>query len=292
MEVFDMQVNRYWGLGAALMIVILAGVMLLGVFSGAFAQSGVRSVAAQATPGPTGPGGMMGQGGPTGQGGMMGQGGVTGPGGMMGQGGMMGGMGQGMMGGMGTMMGGPFVSTAKPISMTDAVNIANRSLQNLGNADLVFDEVEGYAYDFYVPVKEKSTGNYAFAWVIDRYSGSVMPEMGPNMMWNTKYGMMAGGMMGQGGVMGSGIQPGGQVTPTVDTPIGADQAKTLAQQFLDGFLPGTKVGDVDTFYGFRTIDVNRDGRQVGMISVNGYSGVVWYHTWHGDFLELWQRQTP
>ena len=183
-------------------------------------------------------------------------------------------------------------------------------MQNTGNPDLTFDEVEGYANNFYVPVKEKSTGRDAFELIVDRYSGTVMPEMGPNMMWNTKYGMMTSGMMGPGGMgpggmmrpgtqtpttvtptagAGAATRPSGQVTPTVDTPIDQNQAVQRAQQFLDGYLPGTKVGDVYTFYGYRTIGVDRNGQQVGMVSVNGYTGAVWYHTWHGDFLETWHR---
>ena len=114
--------------------------------------------------------------------------------------------------------------------------------------------------------------------------GGLGGMMGPD-------GIMGGNnMMGPGGMMGPGRQPGIQGPPTADTPITADQALTMAQQFLDGFLPGTKTGDVDVFYSFRTIDVNRDGRKQGMLSVNGYTGAVWYHTWHGDFLESWQRQ--
>jgi len=27
------------------------------------------------------------------------------------------------------------------------------------------------------------------------------------------------------------------------------------------------------------------GRQVGMLSVSAQNGQVWYHTWHGEFLE-------
>ncbi len=104
-------------------------------------------------------------------------------------------------------------------------------------------------------------------------------------------GMMGfGGMMGPGGTMGTGVQPESQVTLTADTPVGQDQAAKLAQDFLNGFLPGTKTGDVDNFYGFRTIDVTRDGRQIGMLSVSGYTGAVWYHAWHGDFLEKWERR--
>ena len=206
----------------------------------------------------------------------------------MGRGGMMGG---GMGGTMGGMMGGPYAASAKPIAMADAVRIADRMLQNAGDPHLTFDEIEGYANNFYVPVRERSTGSYAYAWVIDRYGGTVTPEMGPNMMWNAKYGMMGGGDGGHGHMMGPHGQANGQATPTANTPVTADQARAAAQQFLDGYLPGTRAGDAADFYGFRTFDVNREGRQIGMISVNGYTGAVWYHAWHGDFLEEWER-TP
>ena len=30
----------------------------------------------------------------------------------------------------------------------------------------------------------------------------------------------------------------------------------------------------------------KDGQVFGMLSVNGYSGEVWYHNWHGAFIEM------
>jgi hypothetical protein len=30
----------------------------------------------------------------------------------------------------------------------------------------------------------------------------------------------------------------------------------------------------------------KNGTLTGMLSVNGYSGQVWYHTWHGAFMRL------
>jgi hypothetical protein len=92
--------------------------------------------------------------------------------------------------------------------------------------------------------------------------------MGPNMMWNTKYGMM-------------GYVAGTAATMTVTV----DQAKANAQQFLNANYPGTTVGDVDTFYGYYHIDVFQAGNTFGMLSVNGYMGQVWYHTWHGAFIQ-------
>ena len=39
------------------------------------------------------------------------------------------------------------------------------------------------------------------------------------------------------------------------------------------------------FYGYYTLDFEKDGRIAGMLSVNGYSGQVFLHTWHGTFIE-------
>jgi hypothetical protein len=32
------------------------------------------------------------------------------------------------------------------------------------------------------------------------------------------------------------------------------------------------------------MDFLKDGKVAGMLSVNGYTGQVWYHTWHGNFI--------
>jgi hypothetical protein len=95
------------------------------------------------------------------------------------------------------------------------------------------------------------------------------------MMWNTKYGHM-GGMMGgwRGRRSGSMI-----VTP--------ERARGLAQGWMDQTLPGASAAEqADAFYGYYTIHVMRNGQVYGMLSVNGYSGEVWYHDWHGDFINM------
>ena len=56
---------------------------------------------------------------------------------------------------------------------------------------------------------------------------------------------------------------------------------------MDAHEPGVKVSDeITTFYGYYTIDLEKDGQIVGMLSVNGFSGQVFPHTWHGDFIEM------
>jgi hypothetical protein len=70
-------------------------------------------------------------------------------------------------------------------------------------------------------------------------------------------------------------------------PVTVDQAKTDAQQFLSIYYVGTTVGDATTFYGYYTIEVLNAGSPSGMLSVNGYTGQVWYHMWHGTFIQEW-----
>lgn len=101
------------------------------------------------------------------------------------------------------------------ITINNATEIAQRYLASLNNPDLAVGEVEEYSLNFYVQYYERSTGIGAFEMLIDKYTGSIYPEHGPNMMWNTKYGMM-NGMMGW------------FRTPTANMSITIDQAKVYA----------------------------------------------------------------
>lgn len=255
-------------IGIGLAVLLLTAVLATAVFA----------------QGPSGGfGGMMGG---RGYGGMMGNGqGQSGFGGMMGgqgYGGMMGGS-QGMMGGM---FGAPTnPANAQPITFDQAVAAAQQYLKSYNNADLKLDEVMEFDSNFYALVTEKSTGIGAFELLVNRYTGAVHPEPGPNMMWNTKYGHMSGqgGMMGRmGGMMGGAWdQQTGPLTVTVA------QARSTAQQWLDANQPGARLADDEMqFYGYYTMDFLKDGKTAGMLSVNGYTGRVWYHTWHGKFVDM------
>ena len=66
-----------------------------------------------------------------------------------------------------------------------------------------------------------------------------------------------------------------------------EHAAALAQQYLDAYLTGLEADDeADTFYGYYTLHVLQDGQITGMLSVNGYTGQVWYHNWHGSFVGM------
>lgn len=191
-------------------------------------------------------------------------------------GGMMGGnwYGYGMMGygnGIGH-CGGAYTGSGygvntTPITIDQAKDAIQQYLASTGNSDLKLSEVIEFDNNFYAGVKEQSTGTHAFELLVNKYTGGVFPEMGPNMMWNTKYGHM-------------------NWNTTTHTNISEEEALKDAQAYLDKALPGTRVGDADAFYGYYTIEVLKDGKIYGMLSVNSYSGAVWYHNWHGAFVRI------
>jgi len=78
---------------------------------------------------------------------------------------------------------------------------------------------------------------------------------------------------------------GFQRTASSPMIVNVDQAKAEAQQFLSANYAGTTVGDATAFNGYYTIEVLQNGNIYGMLSVNGYGGQVWFHTWHGTFIQ-------
>src|SRR5437870_13903805 len=61
--------------------------------------------------------------------------------------------------------------------------------------NLAVAEATEFSNNFYIRVKETSTGVNAFKILVSR-NGGISPEPGPNMMWNAKYSPMAN-MMGR-----------------------------------------------------------------------------------------------
>jgi len=247
---------------------LLIIVLVLATASAAFAvgpfgsnSAGPTATAGGYGPGGYGPGGMMGRGYGAGPGGAYGNGSGYGPGGMMG-----GGWGQ-------------TNPTGPTISLAQAQQNVQSYLNQLGNSDLAIDEVMEFQDNFYAIVKEKSTGVGAFEVLINKGNGVVTREPGPDMMWNTKYGMWS-----QSSPMGQwmGYYPSSSGAMTVSV----DQAKQFAQAWLDQYQPGSTTETPDQFYGYYTVHTLKDGKVTGMLSVNGYTGQVWYHTWHGAFIQM------
>jgi hypothetical protein len=195
-------------------------------------------------------------------------------------------------------------TTNSVASIDDARAAFEQAVEGYGNPNLEVAEVMEFANNYYAEVKEKNTGIGAMELLINRPGNRVYPEPGPNMMWNTKYGMMSGsrdmgGMMGPGGrgmmgPNGQGMMGGSSsasatqipqgTTTSARMPVSSDRAREIADAYLSGVSPGTRAEQPTRFYGFYTIDTEKDGKTTGMLSVNGYSGEVWYHSWHGPFI--------
>ncbi len=214
---------------------------------------------------------------------------------MMGSNGMMG-NGYNMMGGNG-MMGGYANGSATnttPLTIDQAKQAVESYLKGLNNSDLELKEIMIFDNNAYARITEKGTGIGAMELLVDPSNLSVFPEFGPNMMWNLKYGHMSGnGMMGSGGMMGGrGMMGGNNTNPgsvSSNMTVTPEQALQAAQQYLDQQYPGYNTADdADPFYGYYTIDILKDGQPTGMLSINGFSGQVFLHTWHGTFIEMFE----
>ncbi len=164
-------------------------------------------------------------------------------------------------------------TTTAPLTIKQASQIAQEYVATLNNPDLHVAHVEEYTQNFYVQVGEKNTGYGAFELLINKNTGVITPEIGPNMMWNTKYTFATGLCNWFRGTVWA--------TPTIT----ANQAEANAQTYLDIYYPGAFVGETTAFYGYYTIEVESNGSTYGMLSVNSHTGHVWFHTWHGAFIQ-------
>ncbi len=153
-------------------------------------------------------------------------------------------------------------------SLADAGQAAQRFADPWG---LQVGEVMRFDNGFYAELLDPA-GNGATEVLIDPASGAVQLEWGPAMMWNTAFGMMPGT-----------AQPG---TP----PVGADQARQLADRWLRDNRTDLHANQAERFPGYYTLHVLRGEQIVGMLSVHAGTGAVWFHTWHGRFIEM--REHP
>ena len=196
--------------------------------------------------------------------------------------GMMGGRGIGMMGGgpnwntsPGCTLGGaPLSPRAGTVDIQEAERAVKAYVGNLGYNDLEIAELMEFEHNFYAIVREPDTGIGAMELLVDKNTAAVGPEMGPNMMWNARYGMhRRGGMMG--------------AWAGESNALSEAQALESAQRWLDANRPGVTTEEhADPFYGYYTIHTVADGEIDGMLSVHGTTGQVWYHNWHGDFVQM------
>lgn len=200
-------------------------------------------------------------------------------------------MGPGMMGGRAAQAApcagqGYGTVSSDALTIEEAHEAVERYSAGLGYSSLEVAEVMEFERNFYAIVRESDTGIGAMELLVDKWSGAVSPEMGPNMMWNGRYGpalSLPNGMRGRGGRMMGGTSETNTITP--------EEALDIAQRWLDAYRPGVTVEEhADPFYGYYTIHTLKDGQIEGMLSVHGTTGQVWYHTWHGPFIQMIEEE--
>lgn len=166
------------------------------------------------------------------------------------------------------------------ISSQQEQNLSFDTVKDLGQTyigkygqNLKIAEIMEFSKNYYIEVIEKDSGIGAMELLVDKSTGSIFPEYGPNMMWNLKYGMHS--MMRRYKI-------------SDDIPINEEKAIDIASRYLAKSGTNEFAGDeAERFYGYYTIHtVDKDGNIVGMLSVNGFSGDVWYHSWHGVFIDM------
>ncbi|MGM0365929.1 MAG: hypothetical protein ACQEP5_05280 [Actinomycetota bacterium] len=169
--------------------------------------------------------------------------------------------------------GGNFWGKSQSDASYDMAYVKARAEEYLeGYEGLEIVEIMEFSDNFYIEVSEADTGVGAMELLMDKRSGRIMPEYGPNMMWNLKYGMHRRTPMSRSGL---------------EMEISEEEAVELANSFLERKAAGETAQEAEKYYGYYTIHTVTDSGQIaGMLSVNGYTGDVWYHNWHGVFVDM------
>ncbi|KJR45634.1 hypothetical protein UF75_3989 [Desulfosporosinus sp. I2] len=228
------------------------------------------------TPGPNGYSAaynMMGSQGANGFGGgygMMGDQGANGYGGGYG---MMGGQGGNRFGGGYGMMGGGYDAKSLGVDLTngevtisDQVVAITKAYTQKTNQDVVVGELHEFANGYEVELKEGATGAKVYEVMVYKNGGQIITEMGPNIMWNTKYGHMNWGN-------------NGAVT------VSEEQAAKSAQEFVAKLGQGYSIGKPELAPGYYEFMIQKDGKDYAELNVNGYTGQVWFENWQGPIIK-------
>jgi hypothetical protein len=190
------------------------------------------------------------------------------------------------------MFGREAVANAEPLTIESTTEAVQTFLDSLGKENLALGEVMIFDNHSYAVIEDTTTGQGAFEVLVDPARQVVHLEFGPSMMWNTTYGMhgtdpiTGAGRMG-GRMMGGLDEFGPSTVPTDATPLTDAEAREQALAYLAQAYPDqTLSATAEAFPGYFTFDVETDGTPVSMLSVNATTGQVWYHSWHGTFVEM------
>ncbi len=137
--------------------------------------------------------------------------------------------------------------------------------------------------EYYFSIVEEDTGRGAMELLANPYTGGIFPEYGPNMMWNLKYGMHT-----RGGMMGRFYSRFSNHWVYSDNEISVKEAYDIGNRYVNVNI-SSEAGvseEPHEFYGYYTFHIEENGEVLGMLSVNGFTGEVWFHDWHENLLEI------
>jgi len=196
--------------------------------------------------------------------GMMGGQGVNGYGG-----------GYGMMGGQGSygMMSGGYDAKSLGVDLPNGVVASSdqavaiaKAYTEKTNQDLVISQLHEFSNVYGVEFKEGKTGANAYEVMVFKNGGLIITDMGPNIMWNTKYGHMNWGNDGA-------------------LTVSEEQATKNAQEFVTKMGQGYSIGKPELAPGYYEFMVQKDGKDYAELDVNGYTGQVWLQNWQGPIIQ-------
>lgn len=196
-----------------------------------------------------------------------------GPNGYGGGYGMMGGQGANGYGGGYGMMGGGYDAKSLGVNLANgevttsdqAVAIAKAYTQK-SNQDVVVAELHEFSNGYEVELKEGATEAKAYEVMVYKNGGQIIAEMGPNIMWNTKYGHMNWGNYGA-------------------VTVSEEQAAKSAQEFVSKLGQGYSIGKPELAPGYYEFMIQKDGKDYAELDVNGYTGQVWFENWQGPIIK-------
>lgn len=182
-----------------------------------------------------------------------------------------------------------------PLTVSETRAAVEAYLDSSDLSGLEIAEIMIFEANAYAVITEVQTGWGAFELLIDPETHTVSPEYGPNMIWNLKYGHHADESGPGMGMMRPQTRTDTSIkineyfenAESFSMPVSAVEAAQIAQEYLDQHQPGWEVSHHQTeFYGYHTLDLEFKGEIVGMLSVNGYTGQVFPHFWHGELIEI------
>ncbi len=167
-------------------------------------------------------------------------------------------------------------STSDPVPTEDLGAEIQRYLDRQGNPDLALARLREFSRAYQAEVVERSTGRHTFGLMVGKSTLQISPKAGPNLFWNTKYGSMIAEVGGGYGMLGRLLPE----VPVGEMSLAGSEARNIAQEAVKGLDASLDLDNgAATFYGFYEFHVIRDGKLVGEMDVNGYSGQVWYKDW-------------